>query len=186
MGGAARARYRQDRREPRCGHRGAASRLSALARCRCCRPARAWPQGKVPFAKPAKPPPTRPNAALIFVDGLRMDVAQRLAGVLRAGCETVAVNWRWSGFPDRDRDLQAAREPGGRRVSRRRRRRVYARAIEGKPAPKPVLIKAIAAAGWPTRRPCSATEPMWLEAGRFDDDGHKLGADLATQSRTIC
>jgi hypothetical protein len=50
-----------------------AARLQALAA-----------DGEVPFAGPVKHPVPPKSAALLFVDGLRMDLAQQLAGLLRA------------------------------------------------------------------------------------------------------
>jgi hypothetical protein len=54
--------------------------------------------------------------------------------------------------------------------------------FEGKPAQKPVLLKAIEAAGWSTTESLLSDEPLWREIGRFDERGHVLGADLATQA----
>jgi hypothetical protein len=54
--------------------------------------------------------------------------------------------------------------------------------FQGKPVQKPVLLKAIAAAGWSTAESLLGDEPLWDEIGRFDERGHALGADLATQA----
>jgi hypothetical protein len=40
--------------------------------------------GKAPFAEPVKPPAPPKRAALLFVDGLRLDLAQQLGALLRA------------------------------------------------------------------------------------------------------
>jgi hypothetical protein len=50
---------------------------------------------------------------------------------------------------------------------------------------KPVLLKAIEAAGWSTSESLLSEEPLWREIGRFDERGHVLGADLATQARDL-
>jgi hypothetical protein len=55
--------------------------------------------GKVPFAQPGPPPKPGSGLALLFVDGLRMDLAQRLADLLRSSGAKVEAGWRWSGFP---------------------------------------------------------------------------------------
>jgi hypothetical protein len=51
---------------------------------------------------PAGPPPSRkPEDAdtVLFIDGLRMDVAHRLAGLLDDKGAEVRLSWRWTGFP---------------------------------------------------------------------------------------
>jgi hypothetical protein len=50
---------------------------------------------------------------------------------------------------------------------------------QGQPAQKPVLLKAIEAAGWSTCETLLNEEPLWREIGR------SLGADLATQARDL-
>src|SRR5205085_2087056 len=52
--------------------------------------------GKARFAEPVKPPGPPRRAAMLFVDGLRMDLAQQLAALLRAkGC-SAKVGYAWS------------------------------------------------------------------------------------------
>jgi hypothetical protein len=49
-----------------------------------------------------EPPPSRkPEDAdtVLFIDGLRMDVARRLAGLLDDKGAEVKLGWRWTGFP---------------------------------------------------------------------------------------
>ena len=51
---------------------------------------------------PAGPPPSQQPEdfeAILFIDGLRMDVAHRLAGLLNDKGVEVKLNWRWTGFP---------------------------------------------------------------------------------------
>jgi len=55
--------------------------------------------GKAPFAEPVKPPAPPKRAALLFVDGLRLDLAQQLGALLRAKGATATVGCTWSGFP---------------------------------------------------------------------------------------
>jgi hypothetical protein len=135
-------------------------------------------QSKIPFAKPAAPPKPPEKSVLIFVDGLRMDLAQRLSGVLQAQGATVDFTWRWSGFPSVTATCKPLASPaagaftGGVLDA-------LTPASEGKPVTKPVLTKAIVAAGWATTDTLLGTEPVWLEVGRFDEEGHSLGARLA-------
>ncbi|MGD0109816.1 MAG: BREX-1 system phosphatase PglZ type B [Rhodopila sp.] len=137
-------------------------------------------RGKVPFAQPAKPPKPPANAVLIFVDGLRMDVAHRLIGVLQANGAKTALNWRWSGFPTVTATCKPLASPAAGAFAACAVE-ALAPASDGKPVTKPVLMKAITASGWTTHDTLLGTDPVWLEAGRFDDEGHKLGARLAGQ-----
>ena len=56
-------------------------------------------------------------------------------------------------------------------------------ASDGKPVTKPVLMKAITATGWATDDTLLATDPVWLEAGRFDDRGTQARREIG---RTDC
>jgi hypothetical protein len=47
------------------------------------------------------------------------------------------------------------------------------------------LLKAVEAAGWATAESLLKDEPLWGEIGRFDERGHALGADLATQAADL-
>jgi hypothetical protein len=135
-------------------------------------------QGKIPFAQPATPPKPPENAVLIFVDGLRMDVAQRLSLVLQAHGAQVALSWCWSGFPTVTATCKPLASPAaGAFVAGAVE--ALAPAFEGKSVTKPILTKAIAAAGWATTDNLLGNDPVWLEAGRFDEEGHSLNARLA-------
>ena len=140
--------------------------------------------GKVPFAQPAKPPAPPAGAALLFVDGLRMDLAHQLAGLLQARGATVSVGCQWSGFPTITATCKALASPAADLLAASSSDGLIP-SYEGKPAQKPVLTKAIEAAGWATSASLLDKEPLWQEVGRFDERGHVLGADLATQSRDL-
>jgi hypothetical protein len=140
--------------------------------------------GEVRFALPSTPPSPLARAALLFVDGLRMDLAQQLGALLRARGTTVQVSCAWSGFPTVTATCKGLASPAAG---------VLAAASSGdlipfylgKPAQKPVLLKAIEAAGWSTAESLLGDEPLWREIGRFDERGHVLGADLATQAHDL-
>ena len=137
-------------------------------------------QGKVPFAQPAKPPKPPANSVLIFVDGLRMDLAHRLSGVLQANGAKTVLNWRWSGFPTVTATCKPLASPAAGAFAACAVE-ALAPELDGKPVTKLVLMKAITATGWVTDDTLLGTDPVWLEAGKFDDEGHKLGARLAGQ-----
>jgi hypothetical protein len=149
-----------------------AARLQALAAV-----------GNVPFAQPTKPPPPPARAALLFVDGLRMDLAHQLAALLRARGAVVKVGRTWSGFPTVTGTCKGLASPAAN---------LLAPSVEGlipyyqgKVAQKPVLLKAIEAAGWSTTESLLSDAPLWCESGRFDERGHALGADMAPLLRDL-
>jgi hypothetical protein len=135
-------------------------------------------QGKLPLALPKAPPKAPDNAALVFVDGLRMDVAKRLDTALEAQGAKVVFGWRWSGFPTVTATCKPLASPAAG---------LFAGGVvealtpvaEGKPVTKPVLIKAIESVGWAVTETLMSSNPFWLEVGRFDEEGHSLGARLA-------
>lgn len=135
-------------------------------------------QGKVPFMQPATPLKPPQTATLIFVDGLRMDVAQRLAEVLRGHGAEATLNWRWSGFPTVTATCKPLASPAAG-VFVAGAAETLAPSLHGKLVTKPVLTKAIADAGWTTTHELLAMSPVWREAGRFDEEGHSRGSRLA-------
>lgn len=50
---------------------------------------------------------------------------------------------------------------------------------EAKPATKPVLFKLMKSEGWETGAPLLPDGKLWAKTGRFDEEGHALGARLA-------
>jgi hypothetical protein len=138
--------------------------------------------GKTKLAQPVKGPTPPKDAVLLFVDGLRMDLAQRLMGLLQARGAAAKLSHCWSGFPtitatckplaSPAAHLLAAGSPDGMLPT-----------FDEKPAAKPVLVRAMEAAGWS----CSATllpqQPCWQETGHFDEEGHALGSKLAERVR---
>ena len=79
---------------------------------------------------------------------------------------------------DRDSHLQAARQPSSR-ASERGSGPSHAAELEGKAVMKPVLMKAIALPDGSRTTLLLGTDPVWQETGRFDEEGHALGARLA-------
>jgi hypothetical protein len=140
--------------------------------------------GKVAFAAPVKPHKPPKRAALLFVDGLRMDLAQQLGALLRAKGATATVGCTWSGFPTITATCKGLASPAASLLAAASAEDLGP-CFEGKPAQKPVLLKAIEAAGWITSETLLGDEPLWREIGRFDERGHALGADLATQARDL-
>lgn len=139
--------------------------------------------GGVKLAQPEEA--TQGNTTILFVDGLRMDLAQELARLLGTEGLMVDLSWQWSGFPTVTATCKALVSPvasllnGPSSTSD-----VLPVNSQGKPATKPVLYKLLEEQGWETRNSLLAGSKLWAEAGRFDEDGHALGARLAGQLAT--
>jgi hypothetical protein len=134
-------------------------------------------------AKLAKPEGPKAEATtLLFVDGLRMDLAHDLLSLLSAEGLKVDLTWRWSGFPTVTATCKALVSPVANLLSGPAATSdVLPVNAEGKPATKPVLYNLLADQGWETGSSLLPDSRLWAEAGRFDEDGHALGARLVGQ-----
>lgn len=125
----------------------------------------------------SSPPP--PADVVLFVDGLRMDLAQTLAAMLRAGGAKAEVSWRWAGFPTVTATCKPLASPAaGRFKGAAETTDFYPSASDGKLAEQPVLLREMAALGWRTEATLLANEPSWIEHGHFDRDGHDQQARM--------
>jgi hypothetical protein len=138
--------------------------------------------GKVILAQPKKPKAPPHGAVLLFVDGLRMDLAQRLAGLLQARGASIKLAHRWSGFPTVTATCKPLASPAAALLTAGQPDTMLPN-YEGKLAAKPVLMKAIEAAGWSCVTSLLRDRPIWQEIGQFDEDGHALGSKLAERIR---
>ena len=134
--------------------------------------------GKV---KLAAPPDAEPAATtILFVDGLRMDLARELVRRLEAEGAKVSLDWMWSGFPTVTATCKPMISPvaymlaGPPTTSD-----VLPLSPDGKPTTKSVLFKLMEAQGWDTGSALLPDTRLWAETGRFDEEGHALGARLA-------
>ncbi|MFW2228470.1 MULTISPECIES: BREX-1 system phosphatase PglZ type B [Rhizobium] len=119
---------------------------------------------------------------ILFVDGLRMDLAQELARILESENLNVVQSWKWSGFPTVTATCKALVSPVASLLSGPPiTSDMLPVTSEGKAATKPVLYKLLEEQGWETGNALLADTKLWAEAGRFDEDGHALGARLAGQ-----
>lgn len=134
--------------------------------------------GKV---KLASPPEAEPDATtILFVDGLRMDLARELVRRLEAEGVKVSLGWMWSGFPTVTATCKAMVSPvASLLIGPPTTSDVLPLSPEGKPVTKPVLFKLIEAQGWETGSVLLPDVKLWSETGRFDEEGHALGARLA-------
>ena len=139
------------------------------------------------LAKRGAVPPAAPHSAdadaVVFVDGLRMDLGLRLAELLNGKGAEVTCRWRWSGFPTVTATCKPFASPAASRF--RGDDQVpddfYPTASDGKPAQKPVLERELKAEGWEIGGSLLPDVKAWSETGNFDSDGHGLGVRLVDQ-----
>lgn len=119
--------------------------------------------------------------AVLFVDGLRMDLAQRLAMLLRDSGATVALDWRWAGFPTVTATCKPLASPVAGSFRGGSAEGYAPIATDGKTVGQPELLRALAAAGWQAGESLLPSVKCWIETGHIDHDGHKLQDRLVDQ-----
>lgn len=118
--------------------------------------------------------------AILFIDGLRMDIAHRLAALLRVAGANVDLGWRWTGFPSVTATCKPLASPAAGRLRGGAAADTFEPlAADGKRASKPVLMRELAALGWGAEMTLVPTERCWIEAGHFDKDGHEQQSRMA-------
>jgi len=135
------------------------------------------------------------DVCILFADGLRFDLAQRLAERLEArGCR-VALGRRWAALPTVTATAKPAVTPVAGAVRGETLAADFGAELEGegaadsKPANAANLRAAMEARGYQILgagtggfdAPLSHPARGWLEAGEIDSLGHKLGERLARQ-----
>ncbi len=119
---------------------------------------------------------------MIFVDGLRMDLAQRLAAQLRDTGASVELKWRWAGFPTVTATCKPLASPVAARFSGDEAAIDFCPVTpDGRSVTKPVLERELMAGGWQPGLTLLPDQKCWLETGNFDFDGHSIGVRLADQ-----
>ncbi len=134
--------------------------------------------GKVRFSAAASFKSTA--TTILFVDGFRMDLARELVGLLATEGLTVKLTWAWSGFPTVTATCKPLVSPVASLLTGPTSTTdVLPVSPEGKPATKPILFKLMQGEGWETDNALLPDGKLWAETGRFDEEGHALGARLA-------
>lgn len=125
------------------------------------------------------PGPAPEADAVLFVDGLRMDLAHRLVEILREHPAVVDLAWRWAGFPTVTATCKPLASPAASRFKGPPRvDDFYPVSADGKSADQRTLRQELAAVGWSCEETLVGTDPLWLEAGHFDRDGHAQQARM--------
>ena len=132
---------------------------------------------------PAGPPPSQKPAesdAVLFIDGLRMDVAQRLASLLRQQGAVVDFGWRWTGLPNVTATCKPLASPAAARLHGAETAEWFEPlAPDGKRATHAVLMREFATLGCRTEATLVPTDKCWIEAGQFDEGDHEQQSRMA-------
>lgn len=134
-----------------------------------------------------------PEICLLFVDGLRFDLAGKLAALLEERSMKVILTWRLAALPTVTATAKPAAAPVGEEV-RGGEGVEFTPLVETKsglkPLSAPLLRERLEAAGVEVlasdeaRIPGGASGGGWAECGSIDSRGHKLQADLVYQLTT--
>ena len=128
---------------------------------------------------PTSPAPAASDAVL-FIDGMRMDLAHRLAELLRSQGATVELAWRWTGLPSVTATCKPLASPTAARLHGANSADGFEPvAADGKRANHATLMRELAALGWQTELTLDLNDKCWIEAGHFDRDGHSQQARMA-------
>ena len=138
------------------------------------------PQGNLP--RPASNSWTAaPGLAVIFVDGLRFDLAAQLAHELQG--EEVHLDWQFSTIPSITPTAKPAVAPVGAGVGPRDRVELTLES-GGKALTASLLRDLLAQRGFLSSTNSALPDPSgaaWLESGDFDSMGHAQGLKLASR-----
>ncbi|MCK4302973.1 MAG: BREX-1 system phosphatase PglZ type B [Candidatus Eisenbacteria sp.] len=126
---------------------------------------------------------------LLFVDGLRFDIAQRLADAAAEGGLRVAIDWRWAALPTVTATAKPAVSPIAEElVGHRPESGFQPETIAGRQVVNTARFrKLLSASGHQILAPSETGDPRgahargWTEYGEFDKLGHNLQAQLAAR-----
>ena len=127
-----------------------------------------------------------PGGVILFADGLRFDVSQRLAARLRAKERPVAMSTRWAGLPSVTATAKPAVSPVAEHITGLSLGENFlpVAANTERPLTTHRFRKALDAAGYQYLRADETGEPSgraWTEDGSLDKLGHSLQEKLAAR-----
>ena len=125
-----------------------------------------------------------PGGLILFVDGLRFDVSQRLAEAMREKRWSLTVSTRWAGLPTVTATAKPAVSPVAKEIRGMALGEAFVPATVngGQPLTTDRFRKLLAAAGYQYVGSGETGEPSaraWTENGEFDKLGHSLQGRLA-------
>jgi hypothetical protein len=127
------------------------------------------------------------GGCIIFADGLRYDVGQRLAESLKSRGLTVSLGSRWAALPTVTATAKPAVSPVARTFIGKQMPADFAPVdTEGNSVVAALIRKTLEVQGYqilkgPNVRPVSAEAKGWVELGKIDTRGHDMEADMAKQ-----
>ncbi|AKX95086.1 hypothetical protein MOTHE_c23030 [Moorella thermoacetica] len=130
-----------------------------------------------------------PGQCLLFIDGLRFDIARRLVAMAEARQLRVNINWRWAGLPTVTATAKPAASPIAGKLSGHLPGEYFIPEIAGAnlPLTPDRFRKLLAEAGYQvfnspeTGHPGEPGARGWTEFGEFDRLGHTLQSRLAAR-----
>ena len=136
-----------------------------------------------------EPIEAEPGTCLLFVDGLRFDVAQRLAGLAQDRKLRVVRNSRWAAAPTVTGTAKPAVTPAAGQLTGNQLGEAFVPdvAATGQALTHDKLVKLVEAAGYQwlpkseVGKPLDPNARAWTEYGEFDKLGHDLQAKLAAR-----
>jgi hypothetical protein len=126
-----------------------------------------------------------PGTCILFVDGLRFDLGQRLAGLAQDRNLRVGGGRRWAAVPTVTGTAKPAVTPVAGQVSGHQLGEDFVPEVSdaGKPATTDRIRKLMVTAGYQVLTAPDVGQPQsgraWTEYGEFDSLGHSLQAKLA-------
>lgn len=129
------------------------------------------------------------GTCILFVDGLRFDLGQRLAGLGQDRKFRVVQGWRWAAVPTVTGTSKPAVSPAAGQIVGHRLGEEFVPEVSsaGQAVTPDRLKKLIAATGYQcisaseTGQPQAPAARAWTEYGEFDNLGHSLQAKLANR-----
>ena len=131
-------------------------------------------------------PPIEPGTVILFADGLRFDVSQRLVEVLRAGGCSVTAETQWSAHPTVTATAKPAVSPVVRGIAGSSLGEEFrpVTADTERPLTPGRFRKLLDTAGYQYLQTSESGDPTgraWTEHGELDRLGHSLQAGLAAR-----
>ncbi len=118
--------------------------------------------------------------AVLFVDGLRMDLAHRLVAMLREAGARVEIGWRWTGYPTVTATCKPLASPAASRFRGGDAAETFEpQSADGRRVVQAVLLRELGSLGWRNEMTLVSSDRCWIEAGHFDKDGHGQQSRMA-------